>query len=273
MAKAKTRVGVMLDGHLRELFSVRELNNGDLLIILKTAAKFEQAPTSQPISCQRYSVHRSQNSDPPGRLLKQTVRLEDGTQIETAQFRHLVEGRFLALIFSRACPSLEPDRYRMKPHQRDRVVSLYEGDIGYATLFYTIIVDDGSTDLRSFGETNLRATRISFEHFDIVVMSGFFMVPAIGEGDLIHLMTSMPALNGERPQPLEMASLDSLEPSEACALVQAITADLAHRTTERRRSMMFLEGGGPDAETLRMIAAASGHYCAIPPHQLKQAKG
>jgi hypothetical protein len=270
MAKPKTRFGVKVNGVMRELFSVRQLNNGDLLLLLKAAEKMDDG---RKVEVQRYSVHRSLKSDPPGRLIKQSLVLEDGAEIYTTQFRLLVEGRFLAVMFSRVCPALASDRYTMQPSARDKVVPLYTGDLGKQTLFYTIVVSDCDVTPQDLTIPGIHTTKVEFSYFNIFVMSGIFVAPAIAKGCLLHTMTSPLIDSGKRHDQTVEINIDSLSTEAAKTHIRAAVWTLAGEMMVRHRDLIATEESPVDAESLALITFAFSRHFAIPLDQATNTRG
>lgn len=188
-SKSKTRFAVKMNGTERELFSVRERQNGDLVILLKHAKHYED--TSGPIETdgQKYSVHRSPLS--PGFTIKHTLNLKGGGQMDTAQYRLPGEHGPCSLLFGRTTPDLSPDKYKLASRAKDRVIPLYEDDIEAATLFYFLLTCDPTFDAATI-KTQTKITTAQFEHFQLICLSGLFFVPPVDGADFVHVSTSAP---------------------------------------------------------------------------------
>ncbi|MFI0844352.1 hypothetical protein [Mesorhizobium sp. IMUNJ 23232] len=236
--KPKTRFGVIFEGAKRELFSVRELDNGDLSIFFKAPPFYDFLDgRSEKTLEHRYSFHRSLNSTPPAITLMRTVALEGGQIIRTSQLRWRAGESFSTMVFARACPTLRPEHYIMKERPKDTVILLYPIDIGRTTLFYHVVVTDTSLDPVIFRRSGLWVTSETFGHFKLVVLSGFFLILPFHRGFVSHAMTSKMRVDGQEiGADLPPIDLGNVSPERLLIDIGRMTTLLAEGLAERHIS-------------------------------------
>lgn len=236
--KGKRRVVVPREGHARELLCILERKNGDLLVALKFAPQFED---DTEIVNQHYSVHLSPNSDPPGHLVKHTLKLADGREYTTSQFRYREPYVFRTLLYARVAPLLG-DRYISRPRDGDTVLPLCDVDIGRGTLFYSVAVMSKDADSPAVVDLGLQDTRIEFTHFDIHIAFGFFGVPAIHKGHLQHFGTRAPRLDNVPFHPDPVVDLGSLTKNQLRECIAYFRVKLADIMLEQHLALVFNDG-------------------------------
>ena len=189
----KRRFVITVKGLDREVFSAFERSNGDLLINMRPLTNF---PDGTRTKYQRFSVHRSLNSDPPLCTIKHTLGLEDGREITTVQVGSRKDAPFQALLFTRVGPSFEPDRYMARPRAGDQVVRLHPDETVPFTVVIAVAVaaKGGSNNL--LDGINLTVVVSTFNYFHLQIGIGFIPVPPFEEGVVSHTMTSSPRVSG-----------------------------------------------------------------------------
>lgn len=85
MPKSMTRVAVDYGGQPKEILSILERPNGDLVIFPRHCINAEYGDLDEPIISEKYSVHRSPAS--PGFTIKQTVTHSGAREKTMAQFK------------------------------------------------------------------------------------------------------------------------------------------------------------------------------------------
>lgn len=262
----KTRFVVELDGQDREIFSVMQRSNDDLIISIKSAALFEDGTE---IIYQRYSVHVSPNSSPPSHLLKHSLLLADGREITSTQLRYKEPYDFRAPLYAHVTHSLEPEKYISKPRSRDTTIRIYDGDIGKLTLFYAVSVTATGASFPAFADCELALQKIPFNSFDLYVVSGLFPVPAIHHGRLCHAMTSMPRTNGKIVSEEVHANLMPFTCSTIKLYIVEMRKILADQMVEYYRNLVFDDGAGLTDEMYAFVISGFDLMIAYPLNNFK----
>jgi hypothetical protein len=208
----KVRVTVSVDGVARELFSVEERKGGDVMIFLKASAAVSTSERAehQEVAEQRFSVHVSPKS--LGHTIKQTLRTSAGqTTTSALVLPRPINGRsaggvilrsqlrFCWPIFMVRPPRLDAERYESKPKAADRQVSIGSFNPNLASLVYMVIATSPDVlDITMTRErTNLATLR--FTRFNLHIMHGCSLAPAIGPGDFLTFATGPQRADGDQP--------------------------------------------------------------------------
>ena len=260
MAKPKTRLVATKDGSDKELLSVRERTNGDLVILLRYATYAEFNGENIETLGQRYSIHRSPSS--PGFTIKQTLSLQGGRQMDTAQFRTPGPDGFVALVFGKTVQDLVGKHYNLDAHKKDRIVRMYDDDLGSATLFYFLIVTEH--DNYTIAATKLKPTIMTFKYFDIITLSGFIAAPPNSGSDSIHVGTSFPRFDPTQPPVRIDADVDFSSRSfqESIVWAEQLIPHLTELTINRMRKI--LEPGEDTEKIISDFREISHHTPAWP---------
>lgn len=193
MSKAKTRFTIAVNGKARELFSVRQLNNGDLLIICRTGVNHEgNDGTDHPQQTDRISVHHSPAST--GTTIKSTIKLESGATIPRHAFiRNSKDHLIWPLRFSRS-QDLSHERYIAQARPADTLVDLGTYHPEWSTLMHALVVARPSSPLPhspafSFHQHN-------FREFKLGIYTAYMLIPSFNTGDFTFPMTTSKPLDG-----------------------------------------------------------------------------
>jgi hypothetical protein len=264
---------MIVDGSVRELFSVRERTNGDLVILLKPAARFygpgeDRFVGTRPVVAEHYSVHRSLMS--AGFTTKHTLKLEDGTQHETAQLRYPDHSGYATIMYGHRCPDLRSPQYQMQERAKDVVHLLYEADIGRCTPFYILGAADLDYDLDRIQVPALSLHVFRFSHFRLFALVGFFAAVALPMGLRQHYATSLTTINGVATGECPPVRLSVLTPAEMTSHVLGSIQKLAGDYLAMAAEFPF-EGGRMDEECLAMARQLLHFHLRSPPgHYAKQ---
>ncbi len=213
-SKRKMRFTLQSEGALHEVFSVRQLTNGDLVVLNVPTENYELDGQDKPQLSQKFSFHRSQRSTNGGYTLKETIEFRDGDVVDYAQFRVPVDGRFAGVMHSRLQTSFKSGHYLLKSHPKDRVAVLIPRDIGMETVAVHLIASDYQLDLSAFERGGMHATQCPFAHsMFLTVASATFPMPALNRAPNIRLTTSLMRWNRSDPVhgPPEMTRSLSLD--------------------------------------------------------------
>jgi hypothetical protein len=199
----KTRFTVEVDGFNRELFSLSEKKDGDIMLFIKSAREIATSSggTHEAVGEQRFSVHVSPKSI--GHTLKQTLRTRSGVTTTSALVlprrylektaSGLVVGpaqQFCWPIFMYRPPILDLDRYDSKPKPADRKIDIGSMNPNLSSLVYMVVAT--SPDVTEIPQTRNR----TFSHtvkcrvFNIHVVIGYSLAPSIPQGEFLTFVTS-----------------------------------------------------------------------------------
>ena len=258
----KTRFSVIKGGEDRELFSVQERKSGDLLIFLKFAGMYEHVDGNKiAVSGQRYSVHCSPNSE--GRTVKHTLDFSGNGKIDSAQFYLPGFDGFTALLFGKTVQNLAPKKYLLMKNNNDKIIKLCQFDIGIMTMFYFIIITDIDYEIKNYN-SKMNVKILQFSKFNLVVLSGFFPVPALPEADIMHLCTSIPRFDpNDAPLYLEPPN-PSFSFQYWLDFAESAVPKLADATLLRLQRFKFDEGNGLNEQSLEMARWALSFYVNTP---------
>ena len=200
--QSKTRIVVNLNGNVKEILSILEKKDGDLIIFPKPEENYDGSLRSGPIKNEHVSIHQSANSN--GFLIKTTTLLEEGQIITNAQFRQPGPDGLAALIYGHATADLSNSRYDCKCKKEDNLVYLYKDDIaGSGILFYFLIASASSGDFPLNAKTE--PTILHFKNFTILCLSGFLPLLPFRKSVKFRYVTSAPRTGqANDPAPLKM---------------------------------------------------------------------
>lgn len=180
--------------------------DGSLTIRMRTATFYrdpsDPSRDGAKIIEQRYSVHTSAKSAHGINDIVQTIVLDNGERIRK---RHVTKAikqtNAFAHIYSRRCPNLSDDRYRLTKESGQNV-SLGSYDPTSFSLIYSIFV--GHKD-RAFKDTTHNAVQTIVGEFRVVALWCFFTMPSHWTSYLSHTTTVDPDTDG-LPESLKTAS-------------------------------------------------------------------
>jgi len=131
----KTRFNFQFEGESRQIVSVRERSNGDLIVMPKSGTKFINANTGPRLDhlATKFSIHVSPNSD--GHLIKQLVHLADNRKIKnSALIKPGPEGFIWPFFYERPL-SMKDAIYSPSSNTKDRQISVGEVDFFFSPIF------------------------------------------------------------------------------------------------------------------------------------------
>jgi hypothetical protein len=260
-ARPRTRFVVRKGGYDRDLLSITEQRNGDLLVLIKHGEHYEGNEGARHRTAgQHYSVHCSPNT--AGFTVKHTLSLHGGGQVDTAQFKLPGPDGPATMIFGRTVPDLDLPRYILRARRRDEILRLYDADIGSMTMFYFVLAVSTDFDTASLN-SNLHIIAARFRRFQLLALSGFFYVPAISEADLIHPGTSMPRFDPVQ-DPVQVV------PPRPCSRVQEeireaeLLVPILAQATFERHARFAARHGDASGERLATLQQLLSRYRANP---------
>ncbi|WP_421995534.1 hypothetical protein [Roseococcus sp.] len=233
--RTKIRFVINSNGSLRQLLSAEEQKDGTLSIYIRHAQDYDQDGIVKKIKSQKYSIHPNPQSNEPSRTIKHTLLFSDGTYTDTCQFRYVTNGRFLAHIYSRCAPTLNPNHYDVRLGAKSEIIRhIFDEDIRGMMMFHHIIVSDPGMSFKFLHNLSLQITHQDFSNFRLGIISGFFTVPAFEKGHLLHSMTSEARTDKNAPsKPVDFIDLSSLSPQILSAHITINTIHLQNIMWQR----------------------------------------
>lgn len=199
----RIRFTVNLDGVPREIFSVEERVNGDLLIPIVREDRYANLKIIadgelSPRTTQSYlSVHRSPRSD--GRSIKSTICTADGLTRTAHAFVRNSKKTLCWPLFSKSIPILDQPQYEHRPRSRDKVILLCDAPPLSSTLIVHAIAFSRYRDPPVYGESGLSI--VDFRYFKIAVYFNFVNLPASDASCTAQSVTASPIENGAKIDP------------------------------------------------------------------------
>ena len=260
----KTRVAATIGGVQKQILSITERPNGDLMIFPATGETADFDDGGIAIRNLKYSVHRSLQSGAGGFTVKQRYDLAGDKMMDGAQFRTPGPDGLVALIYGRTVQDLSRPAYDLRAAPKDRVLTLFPQGLGVGTMFYFLVVME--RNLRGVvGETKLNPTYIDFEHFGVLMLSGFLPFPPLNGCDQISWYTSLPRYHPETaPFQVENTELVSGSVQDAAAMAEAIVPMLAKLTANRMQTITGPDGEPIELSKIREMLELSQHFSPTP---------
>ncbi|MCK1450097.1 hypothetical protein IVB36_04035 [Bradyrhizobium sp. 35] len=191
----RIRFTTEVDGHQRNLFSVTERANGDLMIFFGYAGRYGYEPTNSEILTQKYSVHVSPNSHEYC-TLKHTLWLTDGTKLTSSALTDAPKKGGFSFIFSRRPPNLANEKYLIPENNTDQRVQLTCPVELNLSLVYSVVV--AAADAQFGPQPGLSVIEFRFAKFKLVILYQHIVLPPHHRGDLLHTLTAPPELGADR---------------------------------------------------------------------------
>ncbi|MCB2088242.1 MAG: hypothetical protein R3E18_00995 [Sphingomonadaceae bacterium] len=183
--KPKTRIAVKCKGRLREVMSIRERSNGDLVVLAKGFDYTESFGPDFPVKEKRWSVHVSPSSE--GHLCKHTVEFENRDDDTLANWQKPGPDGFASKLFARTYPTLDPKKYDLVTRSKDDIVMLGKGDLGRLTLALAFAVLDKTFPRPEALQAGIEI--LQFQQFDVLIAYWAIPVLAFNWCDFVHFPT------------------------------------------------------------------------------------
>lgn len=184
MDKRTAGVTASCNGVKKALLSVRELTNGDLLLVVRNAEfLMDIGRKTHRVIEQRYSLH----IDPESRriVIKHSLRIADGRIVTIATFTSESDDIRAWPIFSRLAPDLRPARFDLKEKPSDASVNMGDYDPRLTSLCYSVVAHRHQKIAPSQTIASTSLARLSFREFDISVVARVLDTPS-ADGALMH---------------------------------------------------------------------------------------
>lgn len=184
MDRKRTCVAASCNGDAKELFSVRELAGGGLLLILGNASfMMEIEGRRHRVVEQRYALHSGHAGET---RITHSLRIADGRILTIATFTSGTEDAGIWPIFSRLVPDLRPERFDLKGRGANHVVRIADYAPGSAGLCYSVVARRSQKDAPPGHHSPIWLATLSFRDFDLMLLSRVIDGASTDEGAIIH---------------------------------------------------------------------------------------
>ena len=232
----KTRFTIKVMGHSREIISVSERSNGDLILFPQHALNFEHKSGDKAITQHRISVHLSRNAMSGGYLIKHTMTFADGSMRDQAQIVRNGSEFGSGYVAGRTFPSQTTKRYNLKEKARDEYIPISNANFPDLCLVQHIIVHNQDRNFEEF--INIGFSRFTFEftNFKITLLNAFFPICALPGSDWYTPMTSLPREG--QSDPIYQFGDEYSPPIEMRKIVEMSSLELMSLTKNRRIAIL-----------------------------------
>jgi hypothetical protein len=188
----RTRFCARIGGIPRILFSIIEKQNGELILIPKTADRMETGDGPRILQ-QRYSIHPSPNSSDFS-TIKQTINAEDGQSITSVVLTDAIKRKTgFSILLVRRVQNLTPDKYILeksaKKYERAFVLADYDPEL--YTMFFGVFIGHNDTpfDVRP---QDIVVSHFPFARFKIILFTSLAPMPSHWTTSYAHAVTLPP---------------------------------------------------------------------------------
>lgn len=183
----------MIDGSERDIFSVRENNQGGLTITTPKTTPVKDSGVYEIV--RRVSIHESLQSKIGGFEIKHTVKKSDDTVI--ADYAYVAQNSEYAMLhtFGQILPNqfLLPDTSYKKSLERIIVTENYKR----GSLFYTVIVSRNNFEPTWLEGVPLKTIYKKFSKYTLIVSSGIFWAMPMRVLITVTTQSKPPRINGQ----------------------------------------------------------------------------
>lgn len=264
--KAKTRVVISSRGAPRELIAIRELENRDLLIILKLPD--ESGSTNGPfdkIIQHKFSLHQNPRSPTGSRTVKGTLLYQDGRVRTTAALWQPRNGAVAALLFLYRTPAMDTPSHLANIRSKDSVISIGEYDPRWASLAYAVFVGNcGALDFQLKPTLPFTKTLIQFQMFEVAICHTFMNAPSIPRGELVVQATSGESWNGSEPDFQIAGGVQSIDTDKVNNFLCRSEYDFRNSFMHQTVNWMIQNGETVDDEMCAQMEELAGTFTKIP---------
>ncbi|HDG7976392.1 TPA: hypothetical protein PCK86_005476 [Klebsiella pneumoniae] len=189
------QVTVNVDNIEKTLFKFELKKDGDVLMYCKHAQFHRdtgEAPNNDnKIKQQRYSFHRSLDSEDNINFIKQTFEISTPGIINTHIVTPVIKNNTGFIhVFSRRAPNLSFDRYNSKKKDKYKTLCIGDLDCASSTLFYSLFIGS-STQHSSDKKSESNVLTFIIGGFKFMLTWAYLPLPAHKSGFLIHSGTLM----------------------------------------------------------------------------------
>lgn len=198
----KTRITARVNGQERQILSIKERPNNDLIVVLPSLANFEHPSRGDtPLRERRWTFHNSPASQDSGETIVGHHVLTDGTRITTATYhRARISGHYVP-VFVERFPSPGQGKFDVPTRSKDTVLSTGSYDPTYHSLVFSIVSANAESntlpDIPGF-----QAMIVHFKSWKIHFLWTYMRVPSTTTVDTAVAATSVPREDGTPVLPL-----------------------------------------------------------------------
>ncbi|MDE8894924.1 hypothetical protein PZW00_07495 [Klebsiella pneumoniae] len=189
------QVTVNIDNVEKTLLKFEQKKNGDVLMYCKHA-QFHRDPgetsnNDNKIKQQRYSFHKSLDSENNINFIKQTLEISTPGIINTHIVTPVIKNNTGFIhVFSRRAPNLSFDRYNSKKKDKYKTLCIGDLDCASSTLFYSLFIGS-STQHSSDKKSESNVLTFIIGGFKFMFTWAYLPLPSHKSGCLIHSGTTM----------------------------------------------------------------------------------
>lgn len=230
--KAKTRFVALIDGVEREIFSVVERQNKDIIVMSGTPRFWENPDGSlTKFGEQHYSVHTSNNGVDV--TITQKTTLSDGNQHSNVAYIKGTKNALVWPIYARRVPIFEDNSRLLKARKKDTVIRIGKFSYSSANFLYSIFVTRSDFDIETIRVKEANFYQAFFNEFSIVVITNYLNLPSLVQGDVTGMATSNTVVNGEFSENHTQLDVSSQEPCQMINIHQVLLIRLKDKMLGR----------------------------------------
>jgi len=252
-SKSDMRVCVSVGKQISRLFSVKERENGDLVINMRSAEFYREAGNilsdeDPKITNQKYSVHCSKNSKEQINAIVHRIKFSNGKETSTSNYtKALKQTNKYAAIYAARAPDLSIEKYRVNPDERKHLlISSFESKMG--TLYYMISVCNHESEMVAEGNDYL-VKYIPFTHFKLAIIWSFSPIPSHSSGVKSHFMTIPP----EKLKPDDVRLMERISEGYSALEIVQMFRDVRYTQHQERHSILKKWMPEIESETLDVL--------------------
>lgn len=234
--QVKTRMVAKIQGELRELLSIIERKNGDLILFPQYALKHEGKFQDEIIAHQKVSLHNSRNSNSGGYTIKHSMMLKSGRERDQVQFSQSLENNKIALVQSRTFPFQSSHRYKLLNRQYDKVVEISHYNLPPLCLMEHILCFKGNFSDVFWNDAGFTQNLISFKNFSVLTLHAILPTSALPGSDWIRPITSLP--REQQTDPVAFLCDGKTKYEDVRAAVIESSIDLKKMTLARQKKII-----------------------------------
>lgn len=223
-------------GQFRRLFSLKENNDGTVMVLFGSAEFMGdghgQEHEDKRIKNQKYSIHPSPTSPQQINMIKYELILENFGVVKerhaTAAMK--VHDRFAPVGFVLA-PDLRPSRYLLRFPPSAAINFGYYDPENFLCI-YGIFVGPRDKDFSQADQFDVQIKTASFSHFKVVAMCSFVELPASPIGARVRVRTTQPDWMSNDEMGAALRNIKGLDAAECVDLFRQARSDLVDRYVE-----------------------------------------
>ena len=199
--KPKTRFLIDVDGRPRQLFSVRQRSNHDLVVMHQRGHSYEAAGGDDPFVSDKTSIHVSNRSH--GTTIKHLMELASGKRVSNAAFVAFSKDSLLWPLHVMRAPRLAKGDYTANARDRDHLVSLGKYRPDLQSLYYCTVTVSRGVQLPA-PPPWLSLAAADFSRFSLGLYYAFAATPSAPTSDTLTPISSAPRVNDVSAGPMKL---------------------------------------------------------------------